>query len=72
MPTWVLRCKAEGSDPRGRQLKNYWPVNQKGIVMREFFVEHEDGSDLIEAPNLETAYEIANELGLVIYSINEA
>ena len=47
-------------------------MNQKGIAMREFFVEHEDGSDLIEAPNLETAYEIANELGLVIYSINEA
>ena len=40
--------------------------------MNEYFVEHEDGSDLIEAPNLETAYEIANELGLVVYSINEA
>jgi hypothetical protein len=40
--------------------------------MSEFFVEHENGCDLIEAPNLETAYEIANELGLVIYSINEA
>ena len=40
--------------------------------MSEFFVEHEDGCDLIEAPNLEAAYEIANELGLVIYSINEA
>jgi len=39
--------------------------------MNEYFVEHEDGSDLIEAPNLETAYEIANELGLVVYSINE-
>ena len=40
--------------------------------MREFFVEHDGGCDLIEAPNLETAYEIANELGLVVYSINEA
>jgi hypothetical protein len=40
--------------------------------MSEFFVEHEDGCDLIKAPNLETAYEIANEMGLVVYSINEA
>jgi len=40
--------------------------------MSEFLVEHEHGLDLIEAPNLETAYEIANELGLVVYSINEA
>jgi hypothetical protein len=40
--------------------------------MSEFFVEHEDGCDLIEAPNLETAYEIADALGLVVYSINEA
>ena len=40
--------------------------------MSEFFVEHEDGCDLIEAPNLETAYELANQMGLVVYSINEA
>ena len=40
--------------------------------MSEFFVEHEDGCVLIEAPNLETAYEIANEMGLVVCSINEA
>jgi hypothetical protein len=42
------------------------------MIMNEYFVEHEDGCDLIEAPNLETAYEIANELGLVVYHINEA
>jgi hypothetical protein len=40
--------------------------------MNEYFVEHESGCDLIEAPNLETAYEVANELGFVVYSINEA
>jgi hypothetical protein len=40
--------------------------------MSEFLIEHEDGCDLIEAPNLETAYEVANSMGFVIYSINEA
>ena len=40
--------------------------------MSEFLVEHEHGLDLIEAPNIETAYEVANSLGFVIYSINEA
>ena len=40
--------------------------------MSEFFVKHEDGCDLIVAPNLETAYEIANEMGFVVYNINEA
>jgi hypothetical protein len=40
--------------------------------MSEFFVEHQDGCDLIVAPNLETAYELANELGWVVYNINEA
>ena len=23
---WSSECKTEGSDPRGRQLKNYWQI----------------------------------------------
>lgn len=49
-------------------LESYLPE----LMMNEYFVEHENGSDLIEAPNLDTAYEIANQLGLVVYHINEA
>lgn len=44
--------------------------------MNEYFVEYDCGCDLIKAPNLETAFEIAyknaKELGLVVYHINEA
>jgi hypothetical protein len=40
--------------------------------MSEFLVEHEHGLDLIEAPNLETAYELANQMGYDVVIITEA
>jgi len=40
--------------------------------MSEFLIEHEHGLALIEAPNLETAYELANEMGFDIIIITEA
>jgi hypothetical protein len=40
--------------------------------MMEYYLETvEAGIITIEAPNLETAYEVANDMGLTILTINE-
>jgi hypothetical protein len=66
--------KGPGGVPLDRQGRPV-PPKVKPLMMRKWLVLHdgshgEGGKDIIEAPNAETAWEVANEYDLNIISIN--